>query len=618
MLKYQKVLFVLIITILITSIKVSASGVKGDVTGDGAVTVFDYIAIRKHIIGIKKLTSEELKRADISGANDKADGKISSLDYIAIRKIIINNSNNKYTVTFDSSGGSKVTTQIVSKNLKAKEPSKPIKDGYTFLEWQLNGKKYSFNSSVISNIKLVAIWAKNNETYYLKTNETKKLDIIYPNTGNISLKYTDPDEDVAKVNKSNGDVYAVGAGNTSFMVQYNNQVVSTIEIVVDYSFFDTCDKDKNAILSSVTTKNKTINIYSCLENQKFYHQGLAVSIDSIYYAGYGYLGRCYNNREHDSSKYAISKYNLGKITCNLDDKNILGVSLLLSGNFIKKYDKNTGKYITNYLDLGGHGQSFDVTKYNKLFLNFFPYVYYYESDGHYGPKSTGIAYVKKLTKNNEYIYPDETILVKKEGVLEFPTLTYKKGTVDYFKYLINRSKESDNIGSLLIAVDEIHNQIGILGKTKSEFGNLPFFIYKLDDFVDGKKTLIGQYFIPENACGGKICGHQGIDLYGNYLYSAQDNGSTGKNEKSVSKINYKTCPIVDKKSSCNDVESLNIEADKIGMEYEKNKLVGLSEIEGISIAYNGKAYVSVITKPFSDNSKRNITLLLDGFANKDD
>ena len=44
------------------------------------------------------------------------------------RKIIINNSNNKYTVTFDSSGGSKVTTQIVSKNLKAKEPSKPIKE----------------------------------------------------------------------------------------------------------------------------------------------------------------------------------------------------------------------------------------------------------------------------------------------------------------------------------------------------------------------------------------------------------------------------------------------------------------------------------------------------------
>ena len=63
-----------------------------------------------------------------------------------------------YTVTFDSNGGSKVASQKLNENEKVSKPSNPTRNGYTFQEWQLNGKKYDFNSRVTSNIILVAKW----------------------------------------------------------------------------------------------------------------------------------------------------------------------------------------------------------------------------------------------------------------------------------------------------------------------------------------------------------------------------------------------------------------------------------------------------------------------------
>ena len=54
--------------------------------------------------------------------------------------------NDSFTVTFDSNGGSTVNSQTVLINQKAKQPSDPVREGYTFKEWQLNGKTYNFKT----------------------------------------------------------------------------------------------------------------------------------------------------------------------------------------------------------------------------------------------------------------------------------------------------------------------------------------------------------------------------------------------------------------------------------------------------------------------------------------
>ena len=65
----------------------------------------------------------------------------------------------KYTVTFNSNGGSEVASQSVFEGASASEPGAPTKAGYIFSKWQLNGSDYIFSNPVTGNITLDAVWA---------------------------------------------------------------------------------------------------------------------------------------------------------------------------------------------------------------------------------------------------------------------------------------------------------------------------------------------------------------------------------------------------------------------------------------------------------------------------
>ena len=71
----------------------------------------------------------------------------------------------KYTVTFDAKGGTPAPgAQKVVKDGTATAPTAPTKDGYTFVEWQLDGAKYDFSAKVTKDITLVAVWKKKEES----------------------------------------------------------------------------------------------------------------------------------------------------------------------------------------------------------------------------------------------------------------------------------------------------------------------------------------------------------------------------------------------------------------------------------------------------------------------
>jgi len=80
-------------------------------------------------------------------------------------------------VDFDSNGGSRINSLNVLEGDKADEPNDPVREGYTFNSWTLNGRKYNFNSSVNSDITLVAKWDKIPEVYYVE---------FKPNNGSLS------------------------------------------------------------------------------------------------------------------------------------------------------------------------------------------------------------------------------------------------------------------------------------------------------------------------------------------------------------------------------------------------------------------------------------------------
>ena len=65
----------------------------------------------------------------------------------------------KYTIIFDSDGGTEIENQYVFLGDKIEEPEQPEKDGFNFLYWQYNSEPWSFaTGSVSSDMTLLAIW----------------------------------------------------------------------------------------------------------------------------------------------------------------------------------------------------------------------------------------------------------------------------------------------------------------------------------------------------------------------------------------------------------------------------------------------------------------------------
>ena len=61
--------------------------VKGDVNGDGKISISDYAKVKSHILGVALVDNEYKKAADVNG-----DGNISIADYAKIKSHILGTS----------------------------------------------------------------------------------------------------------------------------------------------------------------------------------------------------------------------------------------------------------------------------------------------------------------------------------------------------------------------------------------------------------------------------------------------------------------------------------------------------------------------------------------------
>lgn len=95
----------------------------------------------------------------------------------------------KYTVTFNSNGGSKVSNQTIEEGKKAKKPTNPTRNGYTFVGWTLNGKTYNFNTAVTKDITLTATWKEvtSESTQSTPPPVEKKYTVTFDSNGGSSV-----------------------------------------------------------------------------------------------------------------------------------------------------------------------------------------------------------------------------------------------------------------------------------------------------------------------------------------------------------------------------------------------------------------------------------------------
>ncbi|WP_053984552.1 chitobiase/beta-hexosaminidase C-terminal domain-containing protein [Niameybacter massiliensis] len=81
-----------------------------------------------------------------------------------VTKEIIVGEDIKYSITFDSKGGSEVAAQEILEGQKATKPADPIREGYKFIGWYIDEgytEAYNFDKEVVAHVTVYAKWQKN-------------------------------------------------------------------------------------------------------------------------------------------------------------------------------------------------------------------------------------------------------------------------------------------------------------------------------------------------------------------------------------------------------------------------------------------------------------------------
>ena len=98
----------------------------------------------------------------------------------------------KFTVTFDSQGGTSVSKQTVYINKTASKPKDPTKTGYTFVNWMLGENVYDFATPVTENITLKATWNINQYTVTFDSDGGSTVDPQTIDYNGVAVKPTNP------------------------------------------------------------------------------------------------------------------------------------------------------------------------------------------------------------------------------------------------------------------------------------------------------------------------------------------------------------------------------------------------------------------------------------------
>ena len=155
----------------------------------------------------------------------------------------------KYTVTFDSQGGSHVSSQTVKEGTTISLPI-PTRDGYKFLGWytEATGGSKVTSLTVTKNVTLYAHWEKEQgsvvENIVIAGGDSGRAGIMYSehpiitSPDKIEIEYQSPNEvfSVAGIDKSKRylriDIEGLRKGTASIIARYEGKVIKRFNVTV--------------------------------------------------------------------------------------------------------------------------------------------------------------------------------------------------------------------------------------------------------------------------------------------------------------------------------------------------------------------------------------------------
>ena len=116
-------------------------------------------------------------------AKEKLEAEVSEWDFGGDTPLPME----KYTVTFESNGGTAVADQEVESGKKAKKPENPTKSGYVFAGWYTDDdtfeQEFAFGTEITANITLYAKWEKDGGS----SEDPKKYTVTFESNGGTAV-----------------------------------------------------------------------------------------------------------------------------------------------------------------------------------------------------------------------------------------------------------------------------------------------------------------------------------------------------------------------------------------------------------------------------------------------
>lgn len=125
----------------------------------------------------------------------------------------------RYTVKFETNGGSKVSSKTVKRNTAVSEPTKPTKDGYTFDGWYSDKElktAYDFTAKVAKSFTLYAKWTEKATEPEKPTEPTEPTEPTAPEWKNPFTDVSKNDWFFESVKYANENGLMGGTTNTTF------------------------------------------------------------------------------------------------------------------------------------------------------------------------------------------------------------------------------------------------------------------------------------------------------------------------------------------------------------------------------------------------------------------
>jgi len=242
-----------------------------------------------------------------------------------------------YVVTFDSLGGTPVESQSVELGKCVTKPQDPVKEGFTFVDWQYENKTYDFSTPIKNDILLTAFYTINDGTVV------------------ISVAFiSDNDEEVKTVSIAKGSAISeppipqkqgytflgwyLDDSKFDFSTVLNENIVLVAKWEVDNSNHkDTNTTALNKQNSSTTNNNNPANNTASNQNQIINF----ADIEGLWYA-----------EGHDDATLTFSVYNSTWVY--LESKGFDHTTCTLKPNIGKggtEYYYNNGKFSSDHIFL---------------------------------------------------------------------------------------------------------------------------------------------------------------------------------------------------------------------------------------------------------------------------